>query len=420
MVRRNLSAWLVMAALLAGTAAFAENLKVIVAEASYVMGDADTLAWAEENVLLRAKRKAIEEAGVYIEASSQDVETISGGKTSRTNSLGVRTIAAAVTTTEILEKRRTMENDRLLFYVKIRATIEMDKLQAAIKRLKSDEQLAINHRQLLTENTELKAQLNRLRKELQDSSPSQNESAQGLRNRRLASELVQSAIHMRSLPEKINLASEAITADDRYVDAYIIRGQTYLRIASLAFSSKNQRAEQNSYAERALSDFDRAVTLDPASAWALLGRGDAYTWHRKTQEAASDYERVLQIDPLFDVARQRLISLYTTLARKQTAMKQWRPALATLDKLLGAETAQSWVAQQKEAYLLRGQIYTQLGELARAVDDLSTVVQVDPTNVQAFLLRAKLYQRLMQGRLAKDDFERACALGSEEACGALQ
>ena len=420
MVRRNLSAWLVMATLLAGTAALAENLKVIVAEASYVMGDADTLAWAEENVLLRAKRKAIEEAGVYIEASSQDVETISGGKTSRTNSLGVRTIAAAVTTTEILENRRSMENDRLLFYVKIRATIEMDKLQAAIKRLKSDEQLAINHRQLQTENTELKAQLNRLRKELQDSSSFQNEPTQGLRNRRLASELVQSAIHMRSLPEKINLASQAITADDRYVDAYIIRGQTYLRIASLDFSSKNQRIEQNSYAERALSDFDRAVTLDPASAWALLGRGDAYTWHRKTQEAASDYERVLQIDPLFDVARQRLISLYTTLARKQTAMKQWRPALATLDKLLGAETAQSWVAHQKEAYLLRGQIYTEVDELGRAVDDLSTVVQVDPTNVQAFLLRAKLYQRLMQGRLAKDDFERACALGSEEACAALQ
>lgn len=409
-----------MTALLAGTAAFAENVKVIVAEASYVMGDADTLAWAEENALLRAKRKAVEEAGVYIEASSQDVETISGGKTSLTNSLGVRTIAAAVTATEILERRRSLENDRLVFYVKIRATIEMDKLEAAIKRLKSDEQLAIHHRQLQTENTELKAQLNSLRKQLHDSSPSQNEPAQGLRNRRRASELVQSAIHMRSLPEKIDLASQAIAADDRYVDAYIVRGQTYLRIASLAFSNKNKRSEQNSYAERALSDFDRAATLDPASAWALLGRADAYTWHRKMQEAATDYERALQIDPLFDVARQRLISLYTTLARKQTAAKQPRQALATLDKLLGSETAQSWVAQQTEAYLVRSQIYVELGELGRAVDDLSTVVQVDPTNVQAFLLRAKLYQRRMQGRLAKDDFERACVLGSEEACAASQ
>ena len=409
-----------MTTLLVGTAAFAENLKVIVAEASYVMGDADTLAWAEENVLLKAKRKAVEEAGVYIEASSQDVETISGGKTSRTNSLGVRTIAAAVTATEILETRRSLENDRLVFYVKIRATIEMDKLEAAIKRLKSDEQLAIHDRQLQAENSQLKTQLDRLRRQLYDSSPSQNEPTQELRNRRLASELAQSAIRTRNLPEKISLASQAIAADDRYVDAYIIRGQTYLRVASLAFSNKNKRTEQDSYAERALSDFDRAVTLDPASAWALLGRGDAYTWHRKMQEAAGDYERVLQLDPLFDVARQRLIALYTTLARKQTAAKHWRQALATLDKLLGTETAQSWVVLQKEAYLLRGQIYVQLGELERAVDDLSTVVRVDPTNVQAFLLRAKLYQRQMQGRLAKDDFERACVLGSEEACTASQ
>ena len=409
-----------MTSLLASTAAFAENVKVIVAEASYIMGDADTLAWAEENVLLRAKRKAVEEAGVYIETSSQDIESITRGKTSQTNSLGVRTIAAAVTATEILEKRRSLENDHLVFYVKIRATIEMDKLEAAIKRLKSDEQLAIHHQQLQTENTQLKAQLDRLRKQLQESDQLQNEPAQGLRNRRLASELVQSAIQMRSLPEKINLASQAIATDDRYVDAYVVRGQTYLRIASLAFSSKNKRTEQNSYAERALSDFDRAVSLDHSSTWALLGRGDAYTWHRKMQEAANDYERVLQIDPLFDIARQRLISLYTTLARKQTAIKQWRQALATLDKLLGAETAQSWVVHEKEAYLLRSQIYVELGELGRAVDDLSTVVQVDPTNVQAFLTRAKLYQRQMQGRLAKEDFERACVLGSEEACAALQ
>ena len=102
------------------TAAWAANVKVIVAEASYVMGDTDSLAAAEENVLLRAKRKAVEEAGVYIETASEDRETDSGEKISRLNSLGVRTIAAAVTETTVLEKRRTFENDRLALYVKIK------------------------------------------------------------------------------------------------------------------------------------------------------------------------------------------------------------------------------------------------------------------------------------------------------------
>src|SRR6185436_6933167 len=85
------------------------HTKVAIADASYVMGDGDTLAGAEENALTRAKRKAVEEAGVYIEAMSQDVERHADGKTTRLNSLSVRTIAAAITATEFLEKRRALE-----------------------------------------------------------------------------------------------------------------------------------------------------------------------------------------------------------------------------------------------------------------------------------------------------------------------
>ena len=416
----NASPWLLITALLLSAPAFAENVKVVVAEASYVMGDADTLAGAEENTLLRAKRKAVEEAGVYIEALSQDIETSSGGKTLRLNSLGVRTLAAAVTEVETLEKRRSLDGERLAFYVKIRATVHLDTLEQAIKRLQSEEQLAEHHRQLQTENKQLKTQLDQLRKQLQESTSHHKEPTNVLRTRRTASEFVRSAMQTKSLPEKIDLASQAIAADDRHVDAYVVRGQTYLRVTSLAFSKKSKRAELNGYVEQAISDFDRALTLDPSSTWALLGRGDAFTWQRKMQEAAQDYERILQLDPLFDIARQRLITLYTPIAKKQTATRQWRQALATLEKLLKAETAQSWVAHQKEAYLLRSQIYTKLGELESAVDDLTTVVRVDPSNAQAFLLRAKLYERLMQGRLARDDFERACALGMEEACTAAQ
>lgn len=412
--------WSLLLVLLAGPQALAQNVKVVVAEASYVMGDSDTLAGAEENALLRAKRKAVEEAGVYIEALSQDVETYAGGKSSHLNLLGVRTLSAAVTETEILDKRRSLEGDRIAFHIKIRATILLDKLEEAVKRLKSDEQLAEHHRQLQSENTTLKSELGRLRKQLRESPKSRDDRAQAVRNRRTATDLVRMTVQTRTLPEKIELASKAIAADDLYVDAYIVRGQTYLRIASLAFANKKKRTELNGYVEQALSDFERGLALNPSSEWALLGRGDALTWQRRMEDAAQDYERILELDPLFDIARQRLIILYTTSARQQTSARQWRPALATLDKVLGAETPQSWVAHQKEAYLLRSQVHLELGEVERAIEDLNTVIRVDPTTTQAFLQRAKLYRRLMQGRMARDDFERACSLGSAEACAALQ
>lgn len=408
------------AVLLALAPASAQTLKVMVSEATYVMGDADTLAGAEEAALLRAKRKAVEQAGVYVEASSQDVETHVNGTSSHLNQLSVRTIAAAVTETEILEKRRSFEDDRLVFFVKIRATVHVDMLAEAVKRMKADEELAAHHRQLQTENSQLKSELQNLKKQLQTTNASPRESLPALRNRRTAANLGRAAMQTHNLPEKIDLATQAVAADDRYVDAYIIRGQTYLRIASLDFARKASKADLNGYVDQAIADFGRALELEPTSAWALLGRGDAYTWQRKMDEAAKDYQRVLQLDPYFDVARQRLITLLTTTARKQYAANRWQQALSTLDQVLRPDLPPSWLAQQKEALTLRGQIYAKLGELDRAVDDLSKVLRVEPTNSAVLLQRAQLYRRLLQGRLAKEDFEQACSLGAQDACDALQ
>lgn len=406
--------------LLAPDHAGAQDTKVIVAEGACVMGDSDTLAGAEENALLRAKRKAVEEAGVYIEASSTDIETQAGSTPSHLNQLSVRTIAAAVTETEILDKRRSLEGDRPAFYVKIKATVHLGMLAEAVKRLKSDEQLATHHRQLQTENSQLKTELKGLREQLQTSAKAQREPAAALKGRRTAVELARTAVKSRSLPEKIDLAARAMTADPLYVDPYIIRGQTYLRIASLTFSKKGGRSELDPYVAQAITDFDQALTLDPSSTWALLGRGDAFTWQKKLQEAAGDYERILRLDPLFDVARQRLIALSTTIAKKQTAARQWRQALATLSRILENAPHQNWAAQEKDALLLRAHVYEQLGDQDRAVADLSTVIQVDPANTKALVLRARHYQKLRQGRLAKEDFEQACAMGTEEACTELR
>src|SRR5215510_12781602 len=85
--------------------AFSASTKTVIADGQYVMADGDTLAGAEEKVLQRAQRNAVEEAGIYLESTFHDVEKVSGGRSSQTSSLEIRTIAAAVTETEILESR---------------------------------------------------------------------------------------------------------------------------------------------------------------------------------------------------------------------------------------------------------------------------------------------------------------------------
>src|SRR3982751_4712162 len=106
----------------------------IVAEADYVMADGDTLAIAEERVLQRAQRRAIEEAGVYLESTFLDYEKAAKGEHEQTSSLRIRTLAAAITRTDILESRRSFQHDRPVFFVRIRALVNLDSLKDAISR----------------------------------------------------------------------------------------------------------------------------------------------------------------------------------------------------------------------------------------------------------------------------------------------
>src|SRR5688572_31453841 len=59
-------------AVLSSSPTIAGTTTVVIAEAQYVMADGDTLASAEEKVMQRAQRRAVEEAGLYLESTFYD------------------------------------------------------------------------------------------------------------------------------------------------------------------------------------------------------------------------------------------------------------------------------------------------------------------------------------------------------------
>jgi tetratricopeptide (TPR) repeat protein len=391
----------------------------IVAEGRYLMADGDTLAGAEEKVLQRAKRSAVEQAGMYLESTFYDVEKAAGDTGFQVSSLEIRTIAAAITKTELLDSRRSFENDRPSFYVRIRAVVDLENLQDAIRRWQSERQMAEHFRRLQKENAELKAQLHNLKTSPNGVRTLTIEPAGRNGARAQARALVDKAITTRNLGQKLDLTTQAAALDSQSIDPLIVRGQTYLQLVSAAYSSKSKLSDYSENVDNARMDFDRALMIDPKNTWALLGQGDVNTWLNRTDDAAQSYEQALTLDPFFDVARHRLITLYTTQARKLTTTKQWTAALAVLEKLLRSHLPESWVPYHKEAYLLRSEIYQRLNQPTQAIEDLSVVLRMEPTEPHLLLARGRLYRGQLQGRLAKDDFERACVLGSAEACELL-
>jgi tetratricopeptide (TPR) repeat protein len=393
--------------------------KTVIAEAQYAMADGDTLASAEEKVLQRAQRKAVEEAGVYLESTFHDFEKEFQGRTFRKTSWEIRTITAAITETEILESRRSFENDRPVFFVRIRASVDLQHLADAVRRLQTEAQLARHFRELQQENQHLRAQL----KEFQQEPP-------GVRMLTIepsgkpepvvrAKQQLETAFQTSDLGRKIQLASEAAQLDPHSAEPLIVRGQAYLRLVSIAYSEGGHANGYASHVEKARSDFDQAVQLDGQNPWAWIGKGDVQTWLKRADEAAACYEQALALDPFFDIAQQRLIGLYTMEARRQAKAKQWTQSLGTLKKLLDAHTPDTWLLEKKEAYLLRSDVMLKLNRPDQALEDLSMVITLDPTNAGALLTRGRLYRSRLQGWLAKEDFEQACVLGSIEACEQL-
>src|SRR3990167_8119180 len=107
---------------------FAE-VKEIISEGTYNMGDGETPSVAESRALLQAKRTALEEAGTYVESYSKV-------KDLKLTEDEIKVLASGLMEVTILDKKRTIVGDGFNFWVKIKAKVNPDKIEEMAKRVK--------------------------------------------------------------------------------------------------------------------------------------------------------------------------------------------------------------------------------------------------------------------------------------------
>jgi len=103
--------------------------ETIITEATYLMGDSETPTFAEAVVLRKAKQTALREAASHVERFA---------KTGNLDLTGeeVQAVAGGSLQVEILERKRKLEADGLRFFVKIKALVTTDKMEALASRIK--------------------------------------------------------------------------------------------------------------------------------------------------------------------------------------------------------------------------------------------------------------------------------------------
>src|SRR3990167_7623898 len=107
---------------------FAE-VKEIISEGTYNMGDGETPSVAESRALLQAKRTALEQAGTYVESYTKV-------KNLQLTEDEIKVLSSGIMEVEILDKKRTVVGDGFHFWVQIKARVNPDKIEEMAKRVK--------------------------------------------------------------------------------------------------------------------------------------------------------------------------------------------------------------------------------------------------------------------------------------------
>ena len=180
----------------------------------------------------------------------------------------------------------------------------------------------------------------------------------------------------------------AITADDKFADAYFNLGSIYF-------------AQQN-YIESA-KNFKKVTELDPASAEGFANYGKVLFVQEKYDEALAAYQGALQADPNHGEAEKELGKLYYKKGDKNNP-EAYDKAIEMLEKYLKRDSTDSY------SYYLIAMAYKQKKNDQKAMDNFLKAIKYDPEHFESLNGLAGIYLTKEQYTQAITYFERALKL----------
>jgi tetratricopeptide (TPR) repeat protein len=131
--------------------------------------------------------------------------------------------------------------------------------------------------------------------------------------------------------------------------------------------------------DRAIADYNRALTLNPKSAAASNNRGNAYSAKHDYDRAIADYNEAIMLDPKYAAPYNGRGNVYNDKRDYDRAIADYNQAI-TLDP------------KYVMAFNGRGLAYAHKGELDHAIADYNQAITLDPKYLIAVYNRGLAYK----------------------------
>ncbi len=123
--------------------------------------------------------------------------------------------------------------------------------------------------------------------------------------------------------------------------------------------------------DKAISDYNKAIELNPNFDTAYNNRGFAYDEKGEYDKAISDYNKAIEINPNFDTAYNNRGSAYGKKGDYDKAFDDYNKAISENSK-------------NDSAFLNRGNMYYKQGAYGKAIEDYTKAIQLNSKNDSAY------------------------------------
>jgi len=254
----------------------------IVSEGIYNMGDGETPIIAEGKALEQAKRIAVEQAGTYVKSYSKM-------KNFQIAEDEVQVLASGIMEVTVLDKKRTVAEDAIKFWVKIKALVYPDRMEVMAERVR-DQGLAEDYRKMKDAYEKSQKEIEELKKQLAATKDDAN-------RKQIVAKITEQEktftvgqrfdegmrlVMTNNVDEAIATFSKAIADDPNDFKAYTQRAILYAKKMQIY---------------KAIADFNKVIEIKPDEARGYAGRGITYSRMGQHKKAVADLTRALELQP---------------------------------------------------------------------------------------------------------------------------
>jgi len=150
--------------------------------------------------------------------------------------------------------------------------------------------------------------------------------------------------------------------------------------------------------DQAISEFTKAIEIDPSLPDAYSNRGDAYLHKANYDQAISDCTKAIAINPNFETA-------YLNRGVAYFYQRNYDQAISDLSKAIEINP------NYDLAYSSRGGVYCEKANYDQAISDCTKAIAINPNNSQAYNNRGLTYYYKGEYHRAEEDVHKAELLG---------